>query len=157
MDLPENTVKSTVSETQKDAEDEYSDYSYDEEENRKPYLQHKDGDSENIFSSLLKSSKKLLNELSSAGIKTDAKSSSKPTPVKADIGGTLIDNDIALQSEVNSRITKSLTDAVERVDNNMSELVGIMKTEDDLWQNLKEEISIDHVSMISSYQYELIK
>ena len=42
---------------------------------------------------------------------------------------------------------------MERVDSSMSELVGIMKTEDDLWQSLKEEISYDHVSMIGSYQY----
>lgn len=73
--------------------------------------------------------------------------------MKADIGGTLIDNDVSLQNEINSRVSKSLADAVERVDSSMSELVGIMKTEDDLWQSLKEEISYDHVSMIGSYQY----
>ena len=94
-----------------------------------------------------------MNELSTAGIKTDAKSPSKQGPVKADIGGTLIDNDVSLQNEINSRVSKSLADAVERVDSSMSELVGIMKTEDDLWQSLKEEISYDHVSMIGSYQY----
>ena len=154
MDLPKTDVKPTASEVQKDAEDDgYSEYSYDEDEKEVPFLQRKEGDNENIFSSLLKSSKKLLNELSTAGIKTDAKSSPKPVPVKADIGGTLIDNDVSLQNEINSRVSKSLADAVERVDNSMSELVGIMKTEDDLWQSLKEEISFDHVSMIGSYQY----
>ena len=153
MELQNTVVKPTASDIQKDAADEeYSEYSYDEEEEIAPRLQRKDGDGENIFSSLLKSSKKLLNELSTGGIKTDSRSSSKPSPVKADIGGTLIDNDVSLQSEINSRVSKSLSDAVERVDNSMSELVGIMKTEDDLWQNLKEEVSFDHVTMISSYQ-----
>ena len=154
MDLPITDVKPATSEVQKDVEDdEYSEYSYDEDEKEKTFLQRKDGDNENIFSSLLKSSKKLLNELSTAGIKTDAKSPSKQGPVKADIGGTLIDNDVSLQNEINSRVSKSLADAVERVDSSMSELVGIMKTEDDLWQSLKDEISYDHVYMIGSYQY----
>ncbi|KAK8802595.1 hypothetical protein JH06_5261 [Blastocystis sp. subtype 4] len=156
VDLPITDVKPATSEVQKDVEDdEYSEYSYDEDEKEKTFLQRKDGDNENIFSSLLKSSKKLLNELSTAGIKTDAKSPSKQGPVKADIGGTLIDNDVSLQNEINSRVSKSLADAVERVDSSMSELVGIMKTEDDLWQSLKEEISYDHVSMIGSYQTRL--
>lgn len=72
MDLPITDVKPATSEVQKDVEDdEYSEYSYDEDEKEKTFLQRKDGDNENIFSSLLKSSKMLLNELSTAGIKTD--------------------------------------------------------------------------------------
>ncbi|KAK8818793.1 hypothetical protein WA538_004098, partial [Blastocystis sp. DL] len=135
--------------------EEYSDYSYSEEETKPRMLSSpRKDDGTNLFSSLLKSSKKLLNELSAGG-KPSEKTSPAKSSVKADIGGALIDRDVALQSELGQRLTRTIQSEMEHVDNTLNELAGVMKTENDLWQVLAEEASKDSSSAISGYSARL--
>ena len=135
--------------------EEYSDYSYSEEEMKPRMLSSpRKDDGTNLFSSLLKSSKKLLNELSAGG-KPSEKTSPAKSSVKADIGGALIDRDVALQSELGQRLTRTIQSEMEHVDNTLNELAGVMKTENDLWQVLAEEASKDSSSAISGYRLSL--
>lgn len=132
--------------------EEYSDYSYSEEETKPKMLSSpRKDDGTNLFSSLLKSSKKLLNELS-AGAKTSDKTSPAKTSVKADIGGALIESDVALQSELGQRLTRTIQSEMEHTDNTLNELAGVMKTENDMWQVLAEEATKDSASEISGYR-----
>lgn len=145
--VPEEQVAPKAEE----ASEEYSDYSYSEEETKPKMLSSpRKDDGTNLFSSLLKSSKKLLNELSAGG-KTSEKTSSAKS-VKAGIGGALIERDVALQSELGQRLTRTLQSEMEHVDNTLNELAGVMKTENDLWQVLAEEATKDSASDISGYR-----
>ena len=164
VELPEKPITPVKPEKEVgNDDDEYSDYSYSEyEEEEEPRSAKPSGakssgfmdDVDNMFSNFLKSSKKLLNEFGVSATPTDSKQATKKPSarVKADIGGSLIDYDSDLQRTVGEKVNKSIVKAVEKVDTAMSELVVVMKEEDELWQKLCDLSSQEYMSMITGYQ-----
>lgn len=162
--VPEKPVKA-VSEPVDDeySEYSYSEYDYEEEEEQKQQQRVKRtgrkspgllDEVDNMFTSIFKTSKKLLNEFNPGMAPTETRQSTKKAAVrtKADIGGSLIDYDTSLQKTIGTTVNKSLAQAMEHVDTTMSELVGVMKEEDELWQNLRELSSQEYMPMINGYQ-----
>lgn len=157
---PANAVSEAVDDEY--SEYSYSEYDYEEEEQKQQQRVKRTGrkspglldEVDNMFTSIFKTSKKLLNEFNTGIAPTESRQSTKKTVVrtKAEIGGSLIDYDNSLQKTIGTTVNKSLAQAIEHVDTTMSELVGVMKEEDELWQNLRELSSQEYMPMISGYQ-----
>ena len=84
----------------------------------------------NIFSSLLKSSRKLFDELSSAGVKSEsAPSEKKVVPSQMVVGDAFVAKDKETQKKIRETNAKDIVDSVEKVDNHLTLLVGMMQEE----------------------------
>ena len=122
-------------EKEEDSDRSYYSYSYSDEEShnviREAAAARKAPSSEsNIFSSLLKSSKKLFDELSSAGVKSEsAPSEKKVIPSQMVVGDAFVTKDKETQKTIRQTNAKDIVDSVEKVDNHLTLLVGMMQEE----------------------------
>lgn len=127
--MEEKPVEKSVEE---ESDSSYYSYSYSDDE--RPAVVSKRADpsapEENIFSSLLKSSRKLLDELSGAGVKTEpAPVAKKEVPSQMAIGGSFIAKDKEVQKAVREANAHDIVESVEKVDNHLTLLVGMMQEE----------------------------
>ena len=135
--MEEKPVEKPVEKPKEETKEEESDssyYSYSYSEDEKPVLQRRRPDSrpseDNIFSSLLKSSRKLLDELSGAGVKTEsAPVAKREVPSQMAIGGSFIAKDREVQKVVRETNAHDIVESVEKVDNHLTLLVGMMQEE----------------------------
>ena len=119
-------------EKEEDSDSSYYSYSYSDEEShnviREAAAARKTPSSEsNIFSSLLKSSKKLFDELSSAG--ESAPAEKKVIPSQMVVGDAFVTKDKETQKTIRQTNAKDIVDSVEKVDNHLTLLVGMMQEE----------------------------
>ena len=121
-------------EKEEDSDSSYYSYSYSDEEShnviREAAAARKTPSSEsNIFSSLLKSSKKLFDELSSAGVKSESAPAEKVIPSQMVVGDAFVTKDKETQKTIRQTNAKDIVDSVEKVDNHLTLLVGMMQEE----------------------------
>ena len=121
-------------EKEEDSDSSYYSYSYSDEEShnviREVAAARKTPSSEsNIFSSLLKSSKKLFDELSSAGVKSESAPAEKVIPSQMVVGDAFVTKDKETQKTIRQTNAKDIVDSVEKVDNHLTLLVGMMQEE----------------------------